>query len=473
MTKTTTANANIVNTNAIGKDGENIRDLLIDVAGRAAGYLEGLDDRSVGPVAGSINRLTDALDEPMPEGPSDAADIIAFLDDYGSPSTVGSAGGKYFGFVTGGAMPAALAANYLAGAWDQNCFSWVSSPTVAALEDTALRWIKEALGLPKNSEGALVTGATMAHFTSLAAARNRVLKQSGWDVDAQGLFGAPEITIIVGEEAHAALFKVLAMLGLGRERVTRVPVDDQGRMRADKLPKISGPTIVCIQSGNVNSGSFDPAEKIIEWAHDAGAWVHVDGAFGIWALASPEHAFLAKGVVAADSWALDAHKWLNVPYDSGIAIVRDQSALGEAMSISGSYLLATDKRDAINFTPDCSRRARAVDIWAAIKSLGRSGLSDLVSRNCRQARWLADGLRQEGVDVLNDVVLNQVVVAFGEDNRTNRVISKIQESGECWAGGTIWHGRAAMRISLSSWATTDDDVDQSLSAILKANQETQ
>lgn len=452
-------------------DRENTRDLLADAARRAANYLEGLNERSVGPIPGSAKRLTDALDEPLPGAPSEAAEIVAFLDEYGSPSTVASAGGRYFGFVTGGAMPATLAANYLAGAWDQNCFSALSSPAIASFEEAALRWVKEALGLPNSAEGALVTGATMAHFTCLAAARNRVLKQSGWNVDAQGLFGAPEITVIVGEEAHASLFKVLSMLGLGRDRVTSLPVDDQGRMRSDRLPAIDGPTIVCLQAGNVNSGAFDPSDQIMEWAHDAGAWAHVDGAFGIWALASPEYAPLAEGIVAADSWAMDAHKWLNVPYDSGIALVRDQSALGQAMSISGSYLLASDHRDAINFTPDSSRRARAIEIWAALKSLGRTGLADLVNRNCSQAQRLADGLRQGGVEILNEVVLNQVVVAFGDDDRTNRVISMIQDSGVCWCGGTNWHARAAMRISLSSWATTDDDIERSLSAILEAHRE--
>ena len=453
-------------------DNESTRKLLADAAKRAADYLEGLDERSVGPIPGSIERLSDARGDPLPDAPSKAADIVAFLDEYGSPSTVASAGGRYFGFVTGGAMPATLAANYLAGAWDQNSFSSVTSPAIAAFEEAALRWVKEGLGLPISAQGALVTGATMANFTCLAAARNRALGQIGWDVDAQGLFGAPEITVIVGEEAHASLFKVLSMLGLGRDRVTSVPVDDQGRMRSDRLPAIDGPTIVCIQAGNVNSGAFDPSGQIVEWAHAAGAWVHVDGAFGIWALASPDYAALAEGVVAADSWAMDAHKWLNVPYDSGIAFVRDQSALAQAMSISGSYLLASDSRDAINYTPDSSRRARAIEVWAALKSLGRSGLADLVNRNCRQAQRLAEGLRQGGVEILNEVVLNQVVAAFGDDDNTNRVMSLVQQSGECWCGGTTWHNRAAMRISFSSWATTDNDVERSLSAILGAHQET-
>ncbi|MEM7225664.1 MAG: aminotransferase class V-fold PLP-dependent enzyme [Pseudomonadota bacterium] len=447
----------------------NTRTLLADAVRRAADYLDGLDERSVAAIPGASARLTDALAGPLPDGPSKAADVLAFLDDYASPATVASAGGRYFGFVTGGALPASLAANYLAGAWDQNAFSAVSSPAIAALEDAALRWVKEALGLPATAEGTIVTGATMANFTCLAAARNWALHKAGWNVDAQGLFAAPEITVVVGAEAHATLFKVLSLLGLGRERVVRVPVDAQGRMRADSLPDIEGPTIVCIQAGNVNSGAFDPATPIIEWAHAAGAWVHVDGAFGLWALASPDHGHLAEGVAAADSWATDAHKWLNVPYDSGIALVRDRNALARAMSISGSYLLPSENRDAINYTPDSSRRARAIEVWAALKSLGRSGLADLVGRNCRQAQRLAEGLRKAGVEILNDVVLNQVVAAFDDDDRTNQVISSVQQSGECWCGGTRWRDRAAMRISFSSWATTDADVERSLAAILAAH----
>ncbi|MGH7069076.1 MAG: pyridoxal phosphate-dependent decarboxylase family protein, partial [Acetobacteraceae bacterium] len=270
------------------------------------------------------------------------------------------------------------------------------------------------------------------------------------------------------EEAHAPLFKVLSMLGLGRDRVRRLSSDNQGRISARELPEISGRTIVCLQAGNVNSGAFDPAEPLIEWAHGGGAWVHVDGAFGIWVLASAEKGLLAKGFTAADSWALDAHKWLNVPYDSGIALVRDASALQDAMAISGAYLMSGRRREAMNLTPESSRRARAVEIWAALKAMGRQGLSELVARNCRQARRLAAVLTDAGVEIMNDVVLNQVVVSFGSDQRTNKVIAKIQDQGECWCGGTIWHGRAAMRISVSSWATTDEDLERSLAAILGA-----
>ena len=445
-----------------------IRDLINDAAARAADYLEGLDNRSAGPLPGAIERLAAALDAPLPDAPGEPAEVLAFLDEYASPATVASAGGRYFGFVTGGALPATLAANYLAGAWDQNSFSFISSPAIALLEETALCWIKEALGLPATAEGALLTGATMANFTCLAAARNRVLKQVGWDVDRDGLFGAPPISVIVGAEAHATLYKVLSMLGLGRDRVIRVPADDQGRMRANALPPIDGPTVVCLQAGNVNSGAFDPAEPLVAWAHAADAWVHVDGAFGLWALASPLRS-LARGYADADSWATDAHKWLNVPYDSGVALVRDGSALGEAMSISGSYLPVSEHRDAMAYTPDSSRRARAVEIWAALRSLGRSGLADLVSRHCRQAQVFAEGLRHGGAEILNDVVLNQIVVAFGDAERTNRVIEAVQNSGICWCGGTTWRDRTAMRISVSSWATTDDDIAQSLAAILAAH----
>jgi len=448
---------------------DSIRELLVEAALRSANYIEQLRVREVRADPAAVERLRKALAAPLPSEPSRAGDILAFLDDHGSPATVASAGGRYFGFVTGAALPATVAAQYLASAWDQNCFSFVSSPAVACIESTVLRWLKEALGLPAAAEGALVTGATMANFTCLAAARNWTLQRHGWDVDRQGLFGAPALTVVLGDEAHATIYKVLSMLGLGRERVLRVPADAQGRMRADRFPPITGPAIVCLQAGNVNSGAFDPAEELIARAHQYDAWVHVDGAFGLWALASAEQAALERAFVGADSWALDAHKWLNVPYDSGIALVRERAALARAMSMSGAYLLPSEHRDAMNFTPDSSRRARAIEIWAALRSLGRSGLAELVSRNCRQAQRIAAELTKAGVDVLNEVVLNQVVVAFGDDERTRRVIARIQDGGTCWCGGTVWRGRAAMRISVSSWATSAEDVERTIAAILAAH----
>lgn len=445
--------------------------LLAEAATRASTYLDDLPQRAVGPLPGAVERLSNALSGPLPDESSSPESVLAFLDEYGSPATVASAAGRYFGFVMGGALPATLAAQYLAAAWDQNSFSFVSSPAIACIEAAALRWVKEALDLPLSAEGAICTGATMANFTCLAAARNQVLAAAGWDADGQGLFGAPPVTVVVGGEAHASLYKVLSMLGLGRERVLQVPADDQGRLRADCLPAVDGPVILCLQAGNVNSGAFDPAAEAIAWARQARAWVHVDGAFGLWALASQELSPLAEDFRGADSWATDAHKWLNVPYDAGIALVRDPAALAGAMSINGAYLMASEQRDAMNFTPDCSRRARAVEVWAALKSLGRSGLAEMVDRHCRQAHRMAQGLREGGVEILNDVVLNQVVVAFGDDARTQRVIAAVQAEGTCWCGGTTWKSRAAMRISVSSWATSDDDIERSLAAILAAHRE--
>jgi len=466
---------------ATSKLSDSLRPLLQDAAERGIRYLERLDERPVAPLPGAVERLQAALGGPLPEAPAEPAAILALIDELASPATVASAGGRYFGFVTGGALPAALAADWLAAAWDQNGFSFVSSPAVALIEEAALAWCVEALGLPAEAGGAITTGATLANLTGLAAGRHAVLARAGWDVEGQGLFGAPEITVVIGEEAHATLtvvvgaeahsvvFKVLALLGLGRERVVRIPVDDQGRMRADALPRLAGPAIVCLQAGNVSSGAFDPAGPLIAWARAAGAWVHVDGAFGLWAAAAPALTHLARGFEAADSWATDAHKWLNVPYDCGLAIVRDPLALRHAMTVSASYLPPTgERRDAIELTPESSRRARSVALWAALKSLGRSGIAELVERNCRQARRLAEGLATAGCEVLNEVVLNQVVVAFGGEAATRAVVAAVQADGTCWCGGTTWQGRAAMRISVSSWATGDADVERSLAAILGA-----
>jgi glutamate/tyrosine decarboxylase-like PLP-dependent enzyme len=443
---------------------DSTRALLADGARRGADYLETLDARPVFPREADVLRLRDALDGEMPDEPAQDAEVLAFLDTYGSPATVASAGGRYFGFVTGGTLPASLAAHVLASAWDQNSFSTISSPAAALFGDTSLRWLKGIFGLPAEAIGALVLGATAANFAGLAAARHAVLKRAGWNVEEQGLRGAPEVSLVVGAEAHGTIFKVLPLLGFGRAHIHRVPVDDQGRLRADRLPRIAGPTIACIQAGNVNSGAFDPAREIVDWARGGNAWVHVDGAFGLWAAASPQRRALMDGFAGADSWATDAHKWLNVPYDCGIAFVRDPDALRASMSISGDYLMIGSK-DAIDLTSDGSRRARGFDVWAALKALGRSGLAELVDRNCNQAAWLADELRRSGFEVLNDVVLNQVVVAFGDDARTKATIERLQKSGDCWCGGTRWRGREAMRVSVSSWATSQADMEKTLQAI--------
>jgi glutamate/tyrosine decarboxylase-like PLP-dependent enzyme len=379
------------------------------------------------------------------------------------------AGRRFFGFVIGGTLPVALAASWLATAWDQNSALAAVTPGTAALEGVALRWLIEALGLPPGCGGGFVTGGTMANFSALAAARHSVLARAGWDVDADGLFGAPPITVVVGQEVHPTLMKALGLLGLGRSRVLRLPVDAQGRMIAAALPALRGPAIVCLQAGNVNTGACDPCAEIIPWAHDQGAWVHVDGAFGLWAAASPALRHHVEGVQAADSWATDAHKWLNVPYDSGVALVRDPAALRAAMAITAAYLPTEGApRNPADYTPELSRRARGVEVWAALRSLGRAGLAELIERCCRHARRFAEGLAAAGYHVLNEVPLNQVLVAFGDAATTERVIAAIQADGTCWCGGTVWQGRSAMRISVSSWATTDEDVERSLAAMLRA-----
>ena len=445
-----------------------MRELLKQTAEQAITYLEGLGARGVAPTAGAVARL-DAFDQPLAEAPADPQDVLRLLDEIGSPATMAMAGPRFFGFVIGGALPVAVAANWLATAWDQNSALYKVTPATAALEQIALRWLVDLLRLPPGCGGAFVTGATMANFTALAAARHTLLARAGWDAEADGLFGAPPITVVAGSEAHPTLFKALGLLGLGRSRVVRVPVDQQGRLRPDALPDLAGPTIVCLQAGNINTGAFDPFEEVCARAHDAGAWVHIDGAFGLWAAAAPSRAFLAKGISYADSWATDAHKWLNVPYDSGLAFVRDAAALRAAMAITAEYLpTASEQRNPADYTPELSRRARGVEIWAALRSLGRAGLAELVERTCRHARRFAERLAVAGYQVLNDVVLNQVLVSFGDAATTNRVIAAIQADGTCWCGGTIWQGQTAMRISVSSWATTDEDVERSLVAMLRA-----
>ncbi len=441
--------------------------LLADAARRAARYLDALGDRPVAPAPAALAALAE-LDRPLPEAPAEPSAVLDELDRLVSPATTAMAGPRYFGVVIGGSLPATLAANVLASAWDQNTAKWEATPGTAAIERAALRWTLEALGLPRETGGGFVTGATVANFTALAAARHAVLARAGWDVEARGLFGAPPITVAVGAEAHVSVLKALAMLGLGRERVVTVPVDGQGRLLPERLPPLPSPAIVCLQAGNVNTGAFDPLPPAVARARAAGAWVHVDGAFGLWAAAAPSRRHLVLGLADADSWATDAHKWLNVPYDSGLALVRDEAALRAAMGVSAAYLPAQGARDPSDYTPELSRRARGVEVWAALRALGRSGLADLVERTCRHATRFAEGLAAAGHEILNDVVLNQVLVSFGDEARTRRAISALQADGTCWCGGTVWQGRTAMRISVSSWATTEEDVERSLAAMLRA-----
>jgi glutamate/tyrosine decarboxylase-like PLP-dependent enzyme len=449
-----------------------MRDLLTDASTRAARYVSGIGNRRITPHPEDIARLS-ALGGPMPEEPCDPQAVLALLDDVGSPATIASTGGRYFGFVTGATLPAALAANWIAGAWDQNAAMRVMSPVAAALEDITLGWLREALALPPSTGVGFVTGATMANFTCLAAARHMLLERAGWNVEDNGLFGAPPLTVVVSDEVHVSVLKALAMLGLGRTRVTRLATDDQGRIRSDSLPEFNERSIVCLQAGTVNTGAFDPAARICSEAHRHGAWVHVDGAFGLWAAAAPERAHLIAGFAEADSWATDCHKWLNVPYDSGLAFVREPQHLRSAMTVSAAYLQASESREPYQYTPEASRRARAIEVWAALRSLGRRGLADMIERNCRLASRFAGQLRTAGYSILNDVVLNQVLVSFGDAAATKRVISELQNEGTCWCGGTEWHGQTAMRISVSGWATTEEDVDQSAAAVLRVASATQ
>jgi glutamate/tyrosine decarboxylase-like PLP-dependent enzyme len=441
--------------------------LLQDAARRAGRYLEELRRRPVSPSVEAVQRLA-ALDVSLPVGPTDAAAVLAELDERVGPATMATAGPRFYGFVIGGSLPATLAANYLASAWDQPSSRYDVTPGTARVEAVALRWLLEVLDLPAGTAGGFVTGATLANFSALAAARHALLARAGWDVEARGLFEAPALHVVVGAEAHVSVLKSLALLGLGRERVTVVPVDGQGRMRADGLPDLDPRTIVILQAGNVNTGAFDPAEAIVPRARARGAWVHVDGAFGLWARAAPARAGLARGLEQADSWATDLHKWLNVPYDSGIALVRDEAALRAAMSMTAAYLPQGTLRDPAEYTPELSRRARGVEAWAALRALGRAGVAALVERNCRQARRFADGLSAAGHRILNEVTLNQVLVSFGDAERTRRVMAAIQRDGTCYCSGTTWQGHTAMRISVSSWATTDEDVERSLGAIVRA-----
>jgi glutamate/tyrosine decarboxylase-like PLP-dependent enzyme len=444
-----------------------LRDLLLDAALRGIRYRESLESRPVSPSPAALAGL-ERLRQPLPATGTDPRQVLALLDEVASPATIATAGGRYFGFVNGSSLPVTVASNWLATAWDQNCALHSMSPAAAVIEEIALQWTVELLRLPPECGGALVTGATMANFTALAAARHAVLRRAGWDADNDGLFGAPPITAIVGGEVHSTVVRVLGLLGLGRSRVVRLPVDGQGRIRTGAFPPLDTPAIVCIQAGNVNTGAFDPAREICAWAHEAGAWVHVDGAFGLWARAVPSLDRLADGFDQADSWATDGHKWLNVPYDCGIALVRDPSALRAAMAMTAAYLPPSGIRDPMHYSPDGSRRARGVDVWAAYQQLGRQGVADLVERCCRHAARIAELLREAGQEVLNQVELNQVLVAFGDEAETRRVIARLQSDGVCWCGGTHWQGREAMRISVSSWATTDADVELSVSAILRA-----
>jgi glutamate/tyrosine decarboxylase-like PLP-dependent enzyme len=444
-----------------------MKEILLEAAEKGIRYRKEIETRKVAPSSAAINDLK-KFNISLQDESISPIDVLEMLDRYGSPATVGISGKRYFGFVIGGSLPTTVAANWLNTAWDQNCGLFAGSPIGVVLEEVSLKWLLDILNLPPQSAGAFVTGATMANFTSLAAARHRLLKDKEWDVEADGLFGAPPINVIVGEEAHPTLFRALGLLGLGRKRVTTVPADNQGRINLKKFPKINEPSIICIQAGNVNTGAFDPIKEICKISGETNSWVHVDGAFGLWASASPFKSYLTEGIENADSWATDAHKWLNVPYDSGLAFVKNSEALRSALSLSAAYLPQGTHREPSQYSPELSRRSRGVEIWAALYSLGKSGLADLINRTCSFAKMFAEGLSAAGFEILNDVVVNQVLVSFGSPEETTKIIEEIQNEGICWCGGTVWQGKTAMRISVSSWATTEEDVKISLDSMIRS-----
>jgi len=439
-------------------------ELLHDALDRSLAYLGGIADRSVAPGAGAIARLAE-LDFDLPAAGMAPVDMLGKLDTVGSPATVASNGPRYFGFVIGGALPSAQAAAWLSAAWDQNAALTVMSPVAARLSTVAIRWITDLLGLPDSTNGGFVSGASMANATCLAAARDAVLSRHGWDAAGLGLTGAPPVTVVVGAEVHATVRKALGIIGLGRDRAVALPADAHGRIEVRDLPPLSGPTIVCLQAGNVNTGASDPLGPLTEWAHGHSAWVHVDGAFGLWAAASRDQRQQVAGVAGADSWATDCHKWLNTTYDCGIALVRDPDTLRAAMAASASYLPGA-AAEAMGMTPQSSQRARGIEVWAALATLGRDGVAELVDRGCRLARHFADGMRAAGFHVLNDVVLNQVLVSFGSPDETDAVIAAVQQEGTCWCGPTTWHDVRAMRVSVSGWSTTEDDINRSIAAVV-------
>lgn len=443
------------------------RAALEDAAARAMAYIDGTAARRVFPEAAAIDALA-GFQEALPEEGRPADETIAMLDELGSPATVASTGPDYYGFVTGGTLPVALAASWLSAAWDQNVALPVMSPVAATLHDVVRGWLVDLLGLPPSTAGAFVTGATVANATCLAAGRDAVLAAHGWDAAEDGLFGAPPLTVVVGAQAHSTLRKSLGFVGLGRRRVVVVPSDDQGRMRADQLPAdVDGPVLVCAQAGEVNTGAFDPFDEIADWTAARRGWLHVDGAFGLWARADPSRANLTAGLHRADSWATDAHKWLNVTYDCGIAFVRSAADLSRSFRATAGYLPDAPQFEAMHHTPQSSQRARQFEVWAALRTLGRQGLARMITDHCAAAALIADRLRAGGVTVLNDVVLNQVLVRFGDAAETTAVLAAVQADGRLWCGPAVWAGEPAMRISVSSWRTTLADAERAAVAILE------
>lgn len=448
---------------------EELPSLLAHAHLLAAEYIDEVRERPVFPTPAALERLA-AFDEPLPVESSAPRDVLSALHEIGSPATVAQTGGRYFGFVNGGALPIGLAAKWLADVWDQNAAHYVMSPIASMLEEVCERWIVELLGLPRETAAGFVSGTSLANFSGLCAGRNQLLRQKGWDVAKQGLRGAPPLRILAGADAHASVFKAVSLLGMGTDSVELVPMDDQGRMIPERMPDLHEGALVVTQAGNVNSGAFDPVGEICDQVHPMGSWVHVDGAFGLWAAASPSMLSLYSGCEKADSWSMDAHKTLNVPYDSGIVLCRSREALTSAFQASASYFQWTDHREGMQYTPSMSRRARGVELWAVLKTLGRSGVRKLVERLAENARLFAKRLHAEGFRIHNDVVFNQVLTSCDDDEATNATLKQLQSAGECWCGGSIWRGSAVIRISICDWSTTSDDIERSIAAFIAARE---
>ena len=443
--------------------------LYEQAANYAFDYLNSVNARAVAPSPDALAQLA-AFDEPVPEQPNEGADVLEMLHRIGSPATSAQMGGRYFGFVNGGSIPTALAARWLADVWDQNAALNIMSPIAAKLEQVAERWMVELLGLPTGTAAGFVSGTSTATMCGLLAGRNALLKQQGWNVIEQGLFGAPPIRVVTSGQAHGTVYKALTLIGIGRNQIEFVPPDAQGRLDITQLPKLDNNTLVILQAGNVNSGAFDPFAAVCAQAQAAGAWVHIDGAFGLWAAACQQTAHLTQGIELANSWSVDGHKTLNAPYDSGVVLCKDRAALVSALQADGSYIHFSNQRDGMLYTPEMSRRARGVDLWALMKSLGRTGIDSLMARLCNNAKLFATELDKHGFRILNEVVFNQVMVACDTPEQTQQLMQQIQRDGVCWCGGSQWQGEPIIRISVCSWVTTAADIHRSVQAFVDARQ---
>nr|WP_299073527.1 aminotransferase class V-fold PLP-dependent enzyme [uncultured Allomuricauda sp.] len=450
---------------------EELRDKRIfDLArSHAFSYSDGIDKMDVYPSEENLKGM-EIFDEPFPENHTDAEEIIQKLHEYGSPATIAQTGGRYFGFVDGGAVPVSVATKWLSDFWDQCGGLYVTSPINAKLETICEAWLKEIFNLPKETVAGFVSGTSMANLSGLAAARFRLLQNQGWDVNKKGLNGSPKIRIIAHAQVHASIKKTMAILGLGIENVEWLPSDDQGRLVLEKLPELDNSCLVLLQAGNANTGAFDPFEEVCHKANEVGAWVHIDGAFGLWAAATKSLAHLTKGMELASSWSVDGHKTLNTPYDSGIIMCKDEEALISSLQATGEYLVYSDQKDPILYGPEMSKRSRAIELWATMKYLGKNGIDKMVTGFHERAKQLEKGLKENGYIVLNDVVFNQVLVSCDTDTITSQALEHIQNSGTCWCGGSIWNGKSAIRISVCSWATTEKDIDITIGVFKKAKE---